>query len=222
MSEQDPSEMKARDLSPAEIARATAPKKTWFVERIGDGTVFACEELEAWQIFYNKSTWKRRDFRLLGTSDGTTYNKIVKESMTEARKLEPEIEAKNKELQQYMDAEKKLIMDEAVDMEGDPSDTFNEANKQKVIRIRKIMDRLSTELDTLDSRYKEVTSGIIKRATDAELEIAKQNQENRIQRMRDMGETPTLDWPDQNININTPEATTGGSRNKILNLIGNK
>lgn len=220
MNEQDPGAMKDRDLSPAEIARATAPKKTWFVERIGDGVVFPCEEQEAWQIFYNKSNWRRRDFRLLGTSDGTTYNKIIKESMAEAKQLEPDIETKSKELQQYMDAEKKLIMDEAVDMEGDPADTYNETNKQKVLRIRKIISRLNTELDTLEARFKEVTSAVVKRATEAELEVAKQNQANRIAQMQSMGLQPTLDWPDQNININTPEANTPGARNKILNLIG--
>jgi hypothetical protein len=210
----------AQDLSPQMMAKLSAPKKTWFVERMGDNSVFACEEAEAWQIFFNKSNWKRRDFRLIGTSDGTTFYKIVKESMVEARQLEPEIEKKRTELQRYMDAEEKLIMNEAVDMEGDPSDTINEQNKQKVNRLRNIIDRIHGELDVIEARYKEVTASVIKRATDAEMEVAKQNQADRIAQMKSLGQEVILDWPDPNLNIQTPDAK-GGGRSKILGLIGN-
>ncbi len=203
----------AQDLSPAMMAKLSTPKKTWFFERMGDGKIFACEEAEAWQIVYNRSNWKRRDFRLVGTSDGTTFYRIVKESMNEARQLEPQIETKRTELQRYMDAEEKLLVDEAVDMEGDPSDTFNEQNKQKVFRLRKIIDRLHEELDVIESRYKEVTAKVLKTATDAELEVAKKNQADRITQGME------LDWPDQNLNIQTPEAK-GGGRQKIIGLIG--
>lgn len=205
----------AQDLSPAMMAKLSAPKKTWFFERMGDGKTFACEEQEAWQICYNRSNWKRRDFRLIGTSDGTTFHRIVKESMNEARVLEPQIETKRSELQRYMDAEEKLLVDEAVDMEGDPSDTFNEQNKQKVLRLRKIIDRLHEELDVVEGRYKDVTAKVLKIATDAELEVAKKNQADRIAQGTD------LDWPDQNLNIQTPEAK-GGGRQKILGLIGGR
>lgn len=218
--EEEKAELMANDLSPQMVAKLSAPKKTWFFERMGDGKIFACEEREAWQICFNKSNWKRRDFRLLGTSDGTTFYKIVKESMVEARQLEPQIEVKRTELQRYMDAEEKLIMNEAVDMEGDPADAINEANKQKVLRLRNIMDRIHGDLDSIEKRYKEVTASVIKTATDAELEVAKKNQAERIQRMQDLGQEPTLDWPDQNLNIQTPEAK-GGGRQKILGLIGN-
>lgn len=207
--------MKAQDISPAMMAKLSTPKKTWFFERMGDGFVLACEQEEAWQIVYNRSNWKRRDFRLLGTSDGTTFHRIVKESMAEARILEPQIQTKRAELQRYMDAEEKLVIDEAVDMEGDPADTFNEANKQKVIRLRKIIDRLHGELDEIESRYKEVTAAVLKRATDAEFEVAKKNQAERIAAGQE------LDWPDQNLNIQTPEAK-GGGRQKILGLIGGR
>jgi hypothetical protein len=218
--EEEKAEVMAQDLSPQMMAKLSTPKKTWFFERMGDGKIFACEEREAWQICFNKSNWKRRDFRLLGTSDGTTFYKIVKESMVEARQLEPEIEKKRTELQRYMDAEEKLIMNEAVDMEGDPEDVINEQNKQKVLRLRKIMDRLHEELDTVEARYREVTASVIKRATDAEMEVAIKNQEAFVADQRARGLDPVLDWPDQNLNIQTPEAK-GGGRQKILGLIGN-
>lgn len=205
-------EVRSQDLSPEMMARATAPKKTWFFKRLGDGKVFACEEREAWQIVYNRSTWKRRDFQLLGTSDGTTYHRITKESMVEAHQLAPEIDKKKAELQRYMDAEEKLVVDEAVDMEGDPADVVNEGNKQKVLRLRTIMDRLHGELDKMEARYREVTATVVKRATDAEMEVAIANQKARVAQGLD------VDWPDESLNIQTP-AGSHKPRNKILGIL---
>lgn len=210
--EQEREETKGKDLSPKMIERATAPKKTWFFLRYGDKKIFACEEREAWQICYNKSSWRRRDFQMLGSSDGTTYQRIVKESMTEARKLQPEIEKKQTELKRYMDAEDNLVMNEVVDMEGDPSDTVNEANKQKVLRLRKIIERLHNELDKMEEKYKEVTGDIVAKATEAELKVAKANQAKRVEEGLD------VDWPDENLNILTP-AGSSKPRKKIIGLM---
>lgn len=210
--EKEKEEMRSADLSPQMIARLKAPKKTWFFERMGDGYVFPCEAREAWDICYNRSTWKRRDFRLLGTSDGKTYNKIVNESMDRANVLEPTIAKKKEELSKYMRAEEKLIMDEAVDMEGDPEDTVNEQNKAKVMRLRGIIDRLHSELDKLEEEYRSVVSDVVKRATDAELEVAKKNQAKRVKQGLE------LDWPDEDMNIQTPDAE-GKKRKKILGIM---
>lgn len=210
--EEEKASVMGQDLSPEMMARANAPKKTWFFERMGDGKIFACEEMEAWQICYNKSTWKRRDFRLVGSSDGTTYNKIVKEMMQEAHQLAPKIEEKKKELLRYQKAEEDLIMNQAVDMEGDPSDKVNEENKGKVLRLRTIMDRIHGELDMLEDRYKEVTASVVKHATEAEIEVAKANQAKRI------AEGLDVDWPDQNLNIITP-AGSSKPRSKIVGIL---
>jgi hypothetical protein len=210
--EQEKMEMKNNDLSPAMLERANAPKKTWFFKRLGDGKIFATEEKEAWQIVYNRSTWKRRDFQMLGTSDGTTYNRIIRESMVEAQKLAPEIEKKKVELQKYMASEENLIMNEVVDMEGDPSDSFNEANKQKVLRLRTIMDRIHKELDSLEERYKTVVKDVVTRATEEEMKIAIENQNKRAEQGLE------LDWPDENLNVQTP-AGSSKPRAKILGML---
>lgn len=212
--ENEVEKIKSGDMSPAMIERASKPKKTWFFER-GDGMIIAAEETEAWQICYNRSTWKRRDFKLLGTSDGTTYHRIVKESIGRAKQLEPVIEAKKEELSKYMRIEENLIMNEAVDMEGDPNDVSNEENKKKVLRLRSIMERIHKELDTLEEEFRTVSSGIVKKATDAELEVAKANQQKRI----DKGKK--LDWPNRDSNIITPDSDERG-RNKILNLMAGR
>lgn len=203
------------DMTPAMRERASKPQKTWFFERMGDGMVFACEEREAWDVCYNKSTWKRRDFRLLGTSDGKTYHSIVKESLSKAKELEPVIIKKKDEMSKYMRAEEKLIMDEAVDMEGDPEDKMNEANKAKVVRLRGIIDRYHDELDILEEQFRSITSDIVKKATAAELEVAKKDQANRVQRGDE------LDWPEYDTNIITPDTDKRG-RNKILNIMAGR
>lgn len=210
--EKEIEDIRSNDITPAMMAEAKKPKKTWFFERMGDGMIFPAEAREAWDICYNKSNWKRHDFKLLGTSDGKTYMRIVEESMGRAKVLEPEIAKKKEELSKYMRAEEKLIMDEAVDMEGDPTDKENEANKAKVLRLRGIMERLHDELDKLEEEFKNISSDIVKRATDAELEVAKKNQQARIDAGQD------LDWPDQDENIITPNTDPKG-RGKILGLM---
>lgn len=217
-------EVMQRDLSQREREEASRPKKTWFFERMGDGKVLATEEREAWQIVNNRSTWKRRDFRLLGTSDGTTYHRIVRESIDDARKLEPLIAQKNTELERYMKAEENLVVNEAVDMEGDPSDEYNEQNKQKVLRLRKIIDRLHEELDKLEDEYRNVTAAVVTRATEAELEVAKANQAKRLEDAKAAGVTnlnEALDWPNEDLNIRTP-AGSHKPRNKILGILGQR
>lgn len=197
----DAEDVKAQDLSPAMMARESAPKKTWFFER-GDGMIFACEEREAWDLVNNRSEWKRRDFKIVGVSDGTTYQKVVRESIAQAKVLEPEISRLKEELKRYERAEEKLIMDEAVDMEGDSSDAVNEGNKQKVLRLRGIIDRLDAQLEEKEAAYKSIVSDVVKRATEAELEVAR----------------GTIEWP-SDMNIMTPDSDQR-TRNKILKLMG--
>ncbi len=193
-------QVKALDLSPAMKARESTPKKTWFFER-GDGKLIICEEREAWDIVNNRSEWKRHDFKLVGVSDGTTFQRIVKESIANAQRLEPEINKLEAELTRYEKAEDKLVVEEAVDMEGDPSDTVNEANKLKVLRLKKIIARLEEQLNAKQKEYREVVSDVVKRATDAEFAVAKGH----------------IEWP-TDMHIITPDADPR-QRQKILKLM---
>jgi hypothetical protein len=130
------------------------------------------------------------------------YNKIVKESIADAKILEPEIEAMKLDLKKYERAEEKLLVDEAVDME-DTEDPANVANIAKVKRLRKIIDGLQTRIVEKQEEYRKATGGVVKRATDAELKVAKAN-------MKKNG----ADWP-QAANIETPGANER-ERRKIL------
>lgn len=202
-------DLKGRDLSPAVIARAKAAKKTWFVERTGfpnQGQIIAVEEKEAWDMLYNTSTWKRRDFRFIGHSDGKTYKKVVEESMGMAHKLLPEIESTRAEVEKYRNIEGKLMVDEIVDMDGDPSDEANELNKNKVLRLRKIITKHENKLEELEKDYSNHTANVIHRATDAELEVARANwAEKKV-------------WPGA-VNMITPHVDSG-ERLRILGAMG--
>lgn len=157
------------------MARAKAPKPTWFVKRTGDGMIFACEEREAWDILNNHSTWKRRDFVFIGYSDGKTYKKFTDESLANAFKLEPEINSLKVEIGKYRAAEEKLVISEAVDMDGDPKDEENESNKQKVLRLRTILEKHETKLEKLEDEYKNFTRDVVRKATEAEMKVAIKN-----------------------------------------------
>lgn len=207
-------DLKSRDLSPAVIAQARKPKPTWFVERIGDrmqgkpAFIFACEEREAWDIINNHSTWKRRDFQFIGYSDGKTYQRVVAESMGKAGELEPEIAKAKGELEKYRGAEENLIIHEAVDMDGDPEDTANEENKAKVLRLRKIMEKLETKIEELEHRYNSHTADVVKRATAEEMKVAIKNWKKK------------QTWP-RAVNIHTP-GVSGDERSRILGAMGRR
>lgn len=168
-------DIRGRDLSPGMMAQASAPKPTWFVKRLGDGMIFACEEREAWDILHNTSNWKRHDFKFIGHSDGKTFLKIAKHSLGEARKLEPEIDQVKKQIAQYRAMEERIVIDQVVDMDGDPKDTFNEENKQKVFRVRSILEKQEKKLEALETEYRSFTRDVVKRATDEEMRVAMKN-----------------------------------------------
>lgn len=201
MSEKEVERMKESDLSKVRV-RAYNPQMTWFFER-GDGVIIACEEKEAWDICYNRSNWKRHDFKLLGVSDGTTYAQMVKDSQKFDKELSPQIEKLHKELKRYVRAEERLIVDEAVDME-DTEDPENAKNVLKVKRLRKIMDRLENDIDEKQKEYKDKVKNVVARAQDAELEKARGN----------------IVWPN-NANIETPNVPPS-ERKRILNIMGGR
>lgn len=207
---EDVQEIRDKELSPAEVAKATAPKKTWFVKRLTDGYVFACEAREAWDIINNKSTWKlsSRDFKFIGCSDGKTYARIAKELMAEANALAPQIEQMKKEIGRYRAQEDRFLMDEVVDMEGDASDEVNEANKQKVLRLRKIIDRETEKLEALEAKHRDATKNVVQRAFDAERAVAEENWQKN-----------GPEWPPA-MNIITPEARNPQERQEIVNMLG--
>ena len=204
--------MRDGDLSPAMMQRAASPKKTWFFKRLGDGQIFACELREAWQICYNRSSWRRKDFQILGTSDGTTFKRIIDESIRDAQRLQPEIDKQRATWQRYMKMEEDLIFNDLIDMDGDPADEENEKGKQKVIKLRGIIEKEGKKLDDLEDEFRRKVSEVVSYATDEEMKIAIENQKKRLEEGRD------YDWPPETANINTPKANAR-ARKKIVGLV---
>lgn len=183
-------------------------KKTWFFERMGDGKVFAAEEAEAWDICNNQSNWKRRDFRLLGVSDGTTYKAMVQEGNATAQRLAPAIAASEKEATRLTDAINQLVTANAVDMEHVADAKFEDKKDKeymeaikKVRRLKVMLDRIEDKLDELTTERDEAVQDVILKAFAAELEIARGN----------------IEWPGP-VNIATPNASEK-DRRKILTLM---
>ena len=153
--------MKNRDLSPAMVEKMTKPKKTWFIQRTGDGFIFACEEEEAWKTLTNRSTWARHDFKILGVSDGTTYAKFINESKGKAREIHSKIVEVEAEVNKYRKTEEKFVFEDLLDL-TDP----------KVIKVRSIIAEYDGRLEIMNKEYSDMTKNVAESAFKAELKAA--------------------------------------------------
>ena len=137
---------------------------TWFFERTGDGYIFACDELEAWNLLNNKSNWARRDFKMLGMSDGRTYVSVLKNSNREIASLNEQRVVLDRDFQRYSQTEERLRFTELKD------DT-----DEMVIKVKGILNDLQKKLQVIDDQIQNFNKIIIKKAFDAELEKARGN-----------------------------------------------
>ncbi len=188
----DPEQQKSSDLAGAK----TTIGKTWFIERIGDGYIFACEETEAGEIIYNRTNWTRRDYKIIGVSDGTVYKKTLAESKAKSAQILGEIEALEKELTMYRKTEERMVFSDLVD----PNDTDPKTlpAREKLQKLRAIIKGYTDKIEAKNTEYTRVTKTILTTAFDAELAVAR----GHIERPR-------------NMNIITPGATPE-ERQKII------
>lgn len=168
-------ETKMADLSPNMIAKFTAPKETWFIERYGDKKIFAMEETEAWKTLTNKSNWVRHDFSIVGVSDGKTYAKVVSEAKGKAQKIYAEIEEIEKEANKYRKTEERFVFEDLLE----PTD-------EKVKKVRKIINDYDKKLEKKNAEYFALTKNIAKTAFEAELAKAKKNRNKRFPSNQDI------------------------------------
>lgn len=138
------------------------PTKTWFIKRIGDGKIFATDELDAWNLLTDKSKWRRHDFEIVGVSNGQTYFKIIRNGGVEMSEL---LEEKNKlvsDIQKYTQVEDRMRFTELRD------DT-----DEAMIKVNKILTDLKGKLKEVDSKIQNFNQDLHNRAFEAELEIAR-------------------------------------------------
>lgn len=66
------------ELAPGESVKPNKvepARKTWFFQR-PDGSIFGCQAVEAFQVLSKKNNYLR-DFKLIGCSDGTVFQKAI-------------------------------------------------------------------------------------------------------------------------------------------------
>ena len=149
------------DLQKLEGQAPTKVVKTWFIKR-GDGFIFACGEQEAWGLFHNRTEWMRHDFKIIGTSDGKTYVRVMKESENMKANLEAEVRRLSAELTRYLKTYDKFKYDDLLE-DDDP----------KVLKAKEITDKLQKELDEKNLNLNSISKTIVEKAFNAELEVAR-------------------------------------------------
>lgn len=143
--------------------KITPAGPTWWFEG-NDRKPFPAEEKEAFEIMTNRSAWKRHDLRLIGHSDGSTYNEVIKTAGTKARELTEQIAELRNVLAKYTAGHDKLLFEE-----------FAESDDPRVVRARKLIDETQAKIDPLEQELKSFRGGLIQRAFEAELEKARGN-----------------------------------------------
>ena len=144
-----------------DLSKYLIPEKTWFFER-GDGFRFACNESEAHEILRNRTNWMRRDFKMLGVSDGKTYKQVKKEEKEKLVALKEEVKALSVEIGRYLRTLERLKFDELL----------GEAD-EKVIKCNNIIEGLEKKLDEKNNILKDARKVIETKAFEAEFEKAK-------------------------------------------------
>ena len=143
--------------------KATQPRNTWFFER-GDGFIFATDEIEAWSILHNRGNWMRRDFKMLGMSDGKTYYEILKNSKKEISILQNERAVLDVDLQKYLKTEERLRFSE-----------LRDDDDEMVIKVKSKIDELNLKIGEIDNKLKDFSKTLVDKAFNAELEKARGN-----------------------------------------------
>jgi len=135
--------------------------KTWFIER-GDGSVFACNELEAWNTMNNRSNWQRQDFKIIGVSDGTGYVKSLQQATQEKVRIDGLINEKSSELTRFLNTYDKFRFDEILPDTDD-----------KVVRVKAIIANLGKDIAELNKQFAGGYQSIANKAFKEELEKAR-------------------------------------------------
>jgi hypothetical protein len=119
---------------------------------------FACGEAEAWDILNNRNDWMRKDFTMLGASDGETYFRIMREA---ARELPEKRAARDKlasDAARYRTTEDRLRFSE---LKGD--------DDEQVAKVVGILAELDAKIAAADLELANWNREVVERAFAAEL-----------------------------------------------------
>lgn len=202
MSNEDNKEIALDFTPPSEevIAEAKKIKPVWFF-RFGNEKPFCLEEKAAWEQIYQKTTWRRQGGRIIGFSDGSTYDKIIRSSGNESREAHKNLKETQRKIDRYYETRDRLIFEDLLE-EDDP--------KIKIIDER--IANLNKDLDINEGEVKKYSGSLLETAFEAELKVAQENLKKALE--ENNGVLPEKYLP-VNANIQTPHATPA-QRNKIL------
>jgi hypothetical protein len=147
----------------AALAHAPQPVETWFIER-GDGYIFACDEAEAWGLFNNRSNWMRRDFKIIGVSDGKTYFDHIKRNRNRASELAQTVAELKQTLQKYLATEDRFRFELLLD-ESD----------ERVKKAADLRQKVQDEIMAKEQELANINTIVIKEAFNLELNKARGN-----------------------------------------------
>ena len=147
---------------PADLGQSK-PTKTWFIER-GDGFVFACNESEAWGLFHNRTEWMRRDFKILGVSDGKTYFETIRKSKEEIVNLKERLATLKEAKAKYTKTEDRMRFEELLD-----------DDHEKVQKVVQLLEKTQKEISEVEKKIKTFNQDVINKAFNAELDKARGN-----------------------------------------------
>jgi len=143
----------------------TKISKTWFIQRGSNpDDIFACDEQEAWGLFQNRNNWMRRDFKMIGTSDGSTYYKTIQESKSEVLQAQNELSSLSRDIARYLETKDNLKFKELT------PDT-----DEKMIRVDTLINELQCKIDSKNEIVRNAQKFVVDKAFKAELEKARGN-----------------------------------------------
>jgi hypothetical protein len=177
-----PEEVRNADLAGVKLT----PEKTWFFER-GDGKIFATGEDEAHEILRNRTNWMRRDFKMLGVSDGKTYDRMIKENKLVSQSIRSEVEKLTIDLNKFLATFDRMKFDQLL------SDTDD-----RIVKVKGLIKEIEDKIAVKEDEFTKLTKHSAQSAFDAELALARGH----------------IEYP-ENKNVITP-GKTGEDRKKIL------
>lgn len=135
------------------------PKKTWFfIRKADDKLVFEESKSQAWERHKDPA------FKNFGTSDGTTYKKMMDKNKKEIKKLSNKARKVRERIEKMRDNREKMITEE-----------FHDEDDPKVEKADRRIEEEEEKLAQIQEKMKDKQRNKVKKAQKAEAKQAEEN-----------------------------------------------
>lgn len=148
---------------PADLGK-TGPEPTWFFRREVDQKVLAFGEAEAHSLLRERNNWMRRDFTMLGSSDGREYYRVIQAAQADAAEKRSQLAAAKSDAARYRQTEDRLRFEE-----------LRGADDPQVAKVVGILAELDARIAASEAELADWDRAVIDRAFAAELALATGN-----------------------------------------------